>query len=248
MRKREPWKYATFVLLFIAIIGGGAGTAMAETSSSAHYQVTGTDFNAVSNSQACSSQYCAKASIGDMTADTGKSATSTARFGSIAATDSDPLLEVIVDSGISNLGTLTAETTAFKTMVVRVRTHLSEGYVLQIVGDPPKYGGHTLATPATPASALPGTEQFGINAAANTSPGVGADPLQVPSGQTSFGVVNDDYKIQNKFKYVSGDNVARSDSESGRTDYTISMIVNISNATPAGHYTGDFSAVVVPAY
>jgi hypothetical protein len=248
MRKQALWRSAKFVLLLIAIISGGAATAAAETSTSPHYQVTGTDFNAVSNSQACSSQYCAKASIGNMSADVGKSATSTARFGSIAATDSNPLLEVIVDPGVSNLGTLTTENTAFKSMTVRVRTHLSDGYVLQIVGNPPKYGGHTLTTSTTPTSALPGTEQFGINATTNTSPGVGADPLQVPSSQTSFGVVNDDYKIQNKFKYINGEGVARSNSESGRTDYTISMIVNISNATPAGHYTGDFSAVVVPLY
>jgi len=183
-----------------------------------------------------------------MTAETGKSATSTAKFGSISATDSDPLLEVIVDSGASNLGTLTTESTAYKSMTVRVRTYLSDGYVLQIVGNPPKYGDHTLATPTTPTSALPGTEQFGINATTNTTPNVGADPLQVPSSQTSFGVVNDNYKLANKFQYISGDEVARSESESGRTDYTISMIVNVSNSTPAGHYTGDFSAVVIPVY
>jgi hypothetical protein len=248
MRKQELWRSVKVVLLLAAILGFGAPVAMAETSSSAHYQVTGTEFNAVSNSQACSTQYCARASIGDMTADTGKSSTSTAQFGSISATDSDPLLEVIVDPGASNLGTLTTESTAYKSMTVRVRTYLSDGYVLQIVGNPPKYGDHSLATPTTPTSALPGTEQFGINAINNTTPNVGADPLQVPSNQTSFGVVNDDYKMANKFKYISGDEVARSNSESGRTDYTVSMIVNISNATPAGHYTGDFSAVVTPLY
>jgi hypothetical protein len=222
--------------------------ANAETSSSAHYQVTGTEFNAVSNSEACSTQYCAKASIGDMTAETGQNATSTAKFGSISATDSDPLLEVIVDPGVSNLGTLTTESTAYKSMTVRVRTHLSDGYVLQIVGNSPKYNGHSLTTLTTPTSALPGSEQFGINAVANTIPSVGAAPVQVPSTQTSFGEVNDTYKTANKFKYVSGDEVARSESESGRTDYTISMIVNVSNATPAGHYIGDFSAVVIPVY
>jgi hypothetical protein len=248
MRKQELWRSAKLALLMVAIVLCGAQGANAETSSSAHYQVTGTEFNAVSNSEACSTQYCAKASIGDMTADTATSPTTSARFGSISATDSNPLLEVIVDPGVSNLGTLTTESTAYKSMTVRVRTHLSDGYVLQIVGTPPKYGNHTLATPSTPASALPGSEQFGINAVANTLPNVGAAPVQIPTGQTSFGEVNDNYKTANKFKYVSGDEVARSESESGRTDYTISMIVNISNSTPAGHYSGDFSAVVVPIY
>jgi len=246
MQKRGLWSYAKFVLLVGAIVSS-TGTAAAETSSSPNYQMTDTEFSTMSNVLNCSAAYCAKASIGDMSAEAGKSTTSTARFGSVAA-DSEPLLEVIVDPGVSHLGTLTTDRTAFKTATVRVRTYLSNGYILQIVGDPPKYGDHTLATSNTPTSALPGTEQFGINAVANTIPETGADPQQVPSGQTSFGVVDDDYRIPNRFKYMSGDEVARSESESGRTDYTISFIVNVSNSTPAGHYTGDFSAIVTPVY
>jgi len=247
MQKRKLWGYAKGILLVVAIISAGASTVGAETSSSTHYQMTDTEFSAMSNKLNCSANYCAKASIGDMSAQAGKSPSSTASFGAIAA-DSDPLLEVIVDPGVSELGTLTTERTAYKTATVRVRTYLSSGYILQINGSPPKYAGHTLSTPTTPTSSAMGTEQFGINAVANTTPGVGTDPAQVPSDQTSFGVVNDNYKIQNKFKYTSGDQVARSDSASGRTDYTISFIVNVSNSTPAGHYSGDFSAVVTPVY
>lgn len=247
MRERKLWGYAKLVLLMAVVAGIGAPAAFAETSSSTNYQVTETEFGAMSTSENCSSQYCARASIGDMTeGGKSKSTATTAHFGTI--TDSDPLLEVIVDPGESNLGILSAEATATKTTTVRVRSYLSGGYVLQIVGNPPKYGNHTLNTPSTPTSALPGTEQFGINAVANTTPNVGANPAQVPSAQTSFGVVSDDYKTSNKFKYASGDEVARSNTESGRTDYTISMIVNIANNTPAGHYSGDFSAVVIPVY
>lgn len=234
------------MLLLVAIVSGSAGTAVAETSNSAHYQVSQTEFGAGSTLQSCSSQYCAKASIGDMTAGTSKGSTSAATFGSV--TNSEPLLDVIVDPGISNLGVLTTENTASKTTSVRIRSYLSNGYVLQIIGSPPVYSGHVLNTPSTPTAALPGTEQFGINATVNTVPNVGTDPVQIPSDQVSFGKVNDDYRIQNKFKYLSGDNVARSDTQSGETDYTISMIVNISNSTPAGHYSGDFSAVVIPVY
>jgi hypothetical protein len=70
----------------------------------------------------------------------------------------------------------------------------------------------------------------------------------VPSTQTSFGQAADDYAVPNLFKYVSGDVVAYSDSESGRTDYTISMIVNVAGSTPAGQFTGEYSAVVIPVY
>ncbi|HMI09650.1 MAG TPA: hypothetical protein VK497_04640 [Candidatus Saccharimonadales bacterium] len=246
MRKKGLWQYSKLMLLTALIVSGSAGTAFAETSTSDSYQITETQFGVGSTSQSCSSQYCAKTSIGDMTSGDSKSSGGSAKFGSV--TDSEPLLEVIIDPGVSNLGVLTTESTATKTMTVRIRNYLSGGYTLQIMGDPPKYGGHTLHTPTTPTASSPGTEQFAINASANTTPNVGAGPVQVPSDQMSFGVVNDDYKLPNLFKYVSGSVVAHSPTESGRTDYTISMIVNISNSTPAGHFAGDFSAVVIPVY
>jgi hypothetical protein len=234
------------MLLAVLIANGDVGTTFAVTSNSNNYQLTETEFGVGSSSQSCSGQYCAKTSIGDMAAGSSKSSGSSAKFGSV--TNAEPLLEVIIDPGESNLGVLTTENTATKTMTVRVRNYLSGGYVLQIVGDPPKHNGHALGTPTTPTTSSPGTEQFAINASANTTPNVGAGPVQVPSDQTSFGVVNDDYKLPNLFKYVSGSVVAHSPTESGRTDYTISMIVNISNSTPAGHFAGDFSAVVIPVY
>jgi hypothetical protein len=71
---------------------------------------------------------------------------------------------------------------------------------------------------------------------------------QVPSDSLSFGEVAPDYQTANLFKYVNGDMIASSAVETGRTDYTVSMIVNISNKTPAGHYSGDYSAIVIPRF
>lgn len=246
MQIRGLRQYVQLVLLAVVVISVGTGTMAAALSSSNSYQVTETEFGASSSLETCSGQYCSQTSIGDMTAGHATSPTYRTKFGSI--TNSEPLLEVIVEPGVSDLGMLTAEQTATKTTIVRIRNYLSGGYTLQVVGDAPKYNGHSLATPSTPAASAPGTEQFAINAVANTTPNIGANPVQVPSGQTSFGVVNDGYNTPNLFKYVSGSTLAHSTSESGRTDYTISMIVNISNKTPAGHYSGDFAAVVIPVY
>jgi len=246
MQKKRFWSYVLPVLLAVLVPLFGAGTAMAVTSSSSHYKVTETQFTSGTSVQSCSGSYCAKVSIGDAAVGTASSTDNAAKFGSI--TNSDPLLEVIVEAGASNLGTLTAETTATKTTVVKIRNYLSGGYVLQIIGAPPKFAGHTLSTSNTPVQSVPGTEQFGINAAANTNPVVGADLVQVPDSTTSFGLVKDNYKTPNLFMFNSGDNVAQSTKSSGETDYTISMIVNISSGTPAGHYSGDFSAVVIPVY
>ena len=246
MQKRRLWRYISLMLLAASLCIGGTGTAFAVTSTSPNYQVTETQFNAGSTIQSCSGQYCAKTSIGDTAVGRAASTEKTAQFGPI--TNSDPLLEVIVEAGVSNLGVLSTETTATKTMTVKVRNYLSGGYVLQIIGDPPKFNGHPLATPTVPTASKPGTEQFGMNAAANTSPTVGANPVQVPSDKTSFGIVAQDYRSANMFMFVSGAVVGRSLTESGQTDYTISMIVNISNSTPAGRYTGDYSAIVTPIF
>lgn len=230
----------------VLLVSAPAALADDSTSNSSSYKATELQFGSASNQQNCSASYCAKASIGDMNAGASSSATKTAAFGKIEG--SEPMLEVIVEPGASNLGILTTEHTASKTMEVQVRNYLSSGYILQITGDPPKYAGHALATPTTPTAATPGTEQFALNAADNSTPDIGAAPVQVPDGTFSFGTVEPDYSTPNRFKYISGDTIASSGKSSGRTDYTISMIVNVSNSTPAGHYQGDFSAVVIPTY
>lgn len=245
MRIGKWWHYSRPLLLAGLIVIASASTAVAQTAKSPTYQVSETQFGSTSAHQNCSAQYCAKASIGDISGGE-KMKTNTASFEPVES--SEPRLEVIVEPGVSNLGVLTTETTATKTMIVRISNYLGGGYTLQIDGSPPKFNNHTLSTPTTPTASTPGIEQFAINVAANTNPSVGAAPQQVPADQEVFGVVDDDYDTPNLFKYSSEEIIARSDSESGRTDYTISMIVNVSNSTPAGHFTGDFSAVVTPAF
>lgn len=245
MQKRSVGKYARLLLIGAALVGSiaMAGTAMAVTSNSPNYQITETQIGGGSSLESCSDQYCAQVTIGDVG---GANSSSSAEFGSIN-TD-EPLIEVIIEPGESNLGVLTTETTATKTTLVKVRSILSGGYALQIVGDPPKFEDHTLSASTTPIESRPGTEQFGINVVANTQPAVGAMPAQVPEGAEIFGEAAPGYNTPNFFKFVDGDVVGQGITESGRTDYTITMIVNISSATPAGKYSGDFMAIVVPVY
>jgi hypothetical protein len=234
------------MLLAAAIAFGGMPAVHAVTSTSPNYQMTESQFGSSSADESCSGEYCARASIGDPAIGESKSPNATANFGPV--TPDEPLLEVIVEPGESHLGFLETNKTATKTMGIKVRSYMSNGYMLQIVGTPPKYKDHTLATSATPVASQQGKEQFGINLVANTTPTIGASPAQVPSNELSFGEVEPAYRTPNLFKYNSGDVVARSTKESGRTDYTVSMIINVSNSTPAGRYNGDFSAVVIPVY
>jgi len=243
MRKQRFLGYVLLVGLTVSIAVSGATSVLAVTSSSPNYQVTETQFGTTQKS--CSGQYCAQASIGEPT--DGKAiANSTANFEDI--TNNEPFLDMIIEAGESNLGVLSTEKTATKITTVKIRSYLSGGYTLQIIGEPPKFEGHPLQTSSTPIASMPGTEQFGINIAANTTPKVGLNPVQVPDDQQIFGVAEDNYKTPNMFMYQSEDVIARGKTDTGRTDYTISMIVNISSSTPAGKYTGDFTAVIMPAF
>jgi len=226
------------------LVASGAGTANAITSSSNNYQMTETQFG--NTQKSCSGQYCAEASIGEAT-DGEASTDGSTQFEDIV--NNEPSLDMIVEPGDSNLGVLSTERTATKITSIKIRSYLiAGGYSLQIIGEAPKYGDHYLNTSGSPMASTPGTEMFGINVVANTSPAVGANPVQVPADQQVFGVANDNYKIPNKFMYQSEDVIAHGQTDSGRTDYTISMIVNISSTTPAGKYTGDFTAMLIPAY
>ena len=220
---------------------------LAVTSSSHGYEMSEAQFGAGGMLNSCSGQYCAKASIGPMGGTApAKSGPSTAQFQPVE--DNNPVLEVIVEPGESNLGVLATDKTATRTSIVRVRNHMGNGYFLQVIGDPPKFGNRTLATPAAPTASQKGKEQFAINFVHNPTLDLGADPLQVPSGQATFGQVAANYGTGDQFMYHSGDVVAQSNAPSGRTDYTMSMIVNVSGTTPAGHFTGDFSVVAIPMY
>lgn len=245
MRKRGILGYAVVILsLGLFAIGFGASTALAVDSSSNNYQMTEWEFGSGATIDGCSGSYCAQATIGDPGA--ANRATST-EFGEVE-TD-EPMLEVIIEVGESNLGDLSIDRTATKTSIVKVRNNFEGGYSLQMMGDPPKAGNHTLATPDTPTASLMGTEQFAINLTANTVPEVGTLPVQrssVEGEQTIFGEPTTDYNTANLFKYESGDIIAESLLDAGRTDYTISMIINIANTTPSGHYSGDFALFVVP--
>lgn len=246
MRNKYTYKGVRLVqLCFVAVFIASALAlpVQAVTSSSENYQLTESQFNGGTVAEGCSESYCSQASIGDMSGSVGKSS---AAFDQ--KPEDEPILEVIVDPGESNLGALTTEHTATKTMIVRIRNNLSEGYVLQLIGAAPKFGEHSLRTYAVPTASTPGIEQFGINVVANTTPLIGASPAQIPGGQGVFGDAYDGYNTPNLFKYTSGDVIARSTRSEGRTDYTVSMIVNIANTTPEGKYVADFAAVVVPTY
>jgi hypothetical protein len=194
-----------------------------------------------------SPSYSAQDSIGATAVGDSESANN--RLQSGATTTDDPMLEFSVSTTSVSLGALMTSLTRTGTASFSVRNYTSSGYVVQVIGAPPSNGSHTLTNMASSAASSQGTEQFGINVVANTSPETfGSNPVQVPSADFSFGTAASGYDTANAFKYNSGDTIALATESSGQTDYTMAYITNISTATPGGNYTGTQTLVCTGTY
>ncbi|HEX9679603.1 MAG TPA: hypothetical protein VGA08_03215 [Candidatus Saccharimonadales bacterium] len=195
-----------------------------------------------------SSNYNLRASLGDLGVGNSTS-TNFQLYGGFTTTDEE-YLEFVVNGAIVDLGLLSDSTTGTGSATFYVRSYLSNGYVVSTVGDPPaNSAGETLDAKSAQGAPITGTEEFGINLKANTSPTTfGAEPQQVPDSSFSFGYVSTGYNTANQFKYTNGDIIAQADSSSGQTTFTISYIANIALLTPAGLYTMDHVLVATATF
>lgn len=207
-------------------------------SCSTNYQVSETFFGSGGDLQNCSTAYCAKTSLGEL--GVGNSASTNYQAQAGFNTDRTPYLEFNVTSGSADLGVLSVGSAATANTTFSVKTYLAGGYVLTTESDPPTSTGtnvHTFTNLTAPTTSSPGTEQFGMNLVANTSPTTfGASPVQVPDSSFSFGTFASGYGTANQYKYNKGDTIAQSTKSTGQTNFTASYIFNISNVTPSGYY------------
>lgn len=240
-------RVAMTLVAILTLTLGGVGVAYAVPIQSPSFEVSEPEFGAGAALETCSGQYCAHASIGNPAGGSAGSGSYTAEFSEVEPED-DPVIEVIVDPGISDLGVLSTTQSATKTTLVKVKNYLSDGYTIQIMGKPPKYDDHSLKTYNTPTKSVPGKEMFGINLVANSEPEVGNDLEHTNPEMPGLGSIMPGYDKADHFMYKEDDVIAKSEGESSEVTYTISMVVNIGNSTPAGHYKGDFAAVVFPSF
>lgn len=194
--------------------------------------------------EANSTNYRSSSSIGDTAVGNTASANFQTEAGS--QTTDDPALSFIIEDGDATFGDFSASTAATATTSFSIINYTSYGYVVHVAGTSLSNGAHTIPAMATTDSSLPGTEQFGINLVANTSPiSFGANP---DHGQFGFGSATGDYDDPNAFRFVSGEAIASAPKSSGRTLYTISYIVNVGSLTPGGQYTGNQTIIVTGTY
>lgn len=205
---------------------------------SPNYQIDEIMIGTGGDPELCGDEYCAQQSVGG----SGGQASSN-NYGIMAGFGSpdEPTLSVaITGNTLIDLGVLSISGTAAASTSFTVASYLSEGYVVRVMGSAPTNtsgpGTHSLTALNAPNESVPGTEQFGINLVANTTPGIGANPVQQPDSSFSYGEPEIGYDQPDFFKYVNGDVVAKSTQESGQTAYTMSVIANIANSTPGGRY------------
>jgi len=152
-------------------------------------------------------------------------------------TTDEPALSFAVASSNVTFPTFSATAASTTTSTFAVSNYTSYGYIVQVLGSAPSNGAHTIAAMSSTGPSTAGSEQFGINLVANTSPNsVGLNPDQ---GQFGFGVAATNYNTSNNYRYVSGETVAMAPKSSGVTIYTMSYMVNVSNITPGGQYSGN---------
>lgn len=216
--------------------------------SSANYQVNEDFIGGGGLLESSSASYLSKESIGDVAV--GETSSGNFQTNNGFTTTNDPTLSFLVTGSNIDFSTLTAGTTATGTSTFSVKNYTSWGYVVLTTGNGPTNNGHVLAPMTSRGSSQTGTEQFGMNLTANTSPATfGAGPVQVPSGSFSYGVAASEYAVTNEYKYVEGDAIASAPKTSGQTDYTISYIANVNNTTtPGGKYVMNHVLVVVGTY
>ncbi len=236
------------ITLCLAFIGLSS-TASADQSSSPNYQVNETFFGTGGELNASSTNYSAKQSAGELTVGAMRSTIYSAQAG--FNTDREPYIAIAALTPSVDVGVLDVGSVKYGSAQFWVRAYLADGYVVQAYGGPPKITSHTLTTSSSLFGSTPGTEQFGINLAVNTSPAIGAAPTQFPDDSGNpfgFGAVDSDYATSNQFRYIDGDVIAGSNRSSSDTTYTISYLFNISPVTPAGTYTMNHSIVATATY
>jgi surface adhesion protein len=130
------------------------------------------------------------------------------------------------------LGTLTSTAVSSASHTVTLATNAANGLVLTYSGTTLTSGAHTIDAMSTAAASSPGTEQFGLNLRANTTPSIGADC----TGSAPIAAAATNYNTVNQFRFVSGDTIVSSSGGINSTTCTISYIANVAGATEAGNY------------
>ncbi len=247
MHLRGILNYRLISVLVLIFLFGAISKVNAQQICSGSYCANEYYFGTGGENELNSTNYTGRASTGSL----GVGETSSTSYSTQAGyvTTQEEYLEMIVNTTNVNLGTLSASSASTGTGTFYVRAYTSTGYFVQTISPPPSNGAVTLTNLTSQTASSVGTEQFGINLVANTSPTTfGANPSQAPDSSFAYGSASTGYNTANLYKYVAGDTIATAPKGIGRTDYTISYLANASPISKGGEYTVDHVLVVVATF
>jgi len=221
----------------------------AQSSLSPNYRVDQTFFGTGSERDLSSTSYKGSASVGDL--GVGYSASLNYQAYAGFNTTDEPYLEFVVTGSNIDLDYLDVGQAKTANGTFYVRAWQASGYVVRTESDPPTsaIGNHQITPLSSPTTSSPGTEQFGMNLVANTSPTTfGQAPQQIPDATFSFGAAAMGYDVADNFKYIKGEVVAQSPKSTSITLYTLSYLFNIDEETASGQFTFNHVLVATATY
>lgn len=130
-----------------------------------------------------------------------------------------------------DFGELSARRASRGSSQMLVATNAANGYSITASGTTLTSGNNIINQLAGGDVSRPGAGQFGLNLRANSTPAGGSDPVG-----PGLGVANTGYNQPNIFRFVNGESVASSPGPDDKRQYTVSYLVNVPAAQPAGIY------------
>lgn len=249
------------IILFVLIIVFNSNAISMAQSSSSNYKIEEYYFGTGGEVDASSDNYRAQQSTGALGVGTSSSDNYDANTG--FNTPAEPFLEMVSTGANLNFGTLDYNTVSSGATQAGacncsfyIRSYLSSQYTVITLSNPPTNENNNvmqaksvLGVPSTD----PNVEEFGINLVDNSSPDIGANPVNQPDDSFADGRAATGYNTPNNFKYVKGDIIASSPLTSGNqgvglSEYTISYMMKIKKLTPAGVYTLNNDLVVISTF
>ena len=241
------------LLALVLLVPATAFANQTGQTASPHYQLDEVFIGSGGELHACTSggNYCAKESAGETAV--GKTCGTAVCAQAGFNTDRTPYIEMDVANTAVNVGTLSTSGPKWNSQATfTVKAYLAHGYSVVNASPPPTNGSYTMHTDTSPTASSVGTEQFGMNVVANTSPAsTGADPQYTPDATFSFGLPGAEYGTANQYMYSNQaglNQVAYSNSSSSNTTFTITYVFNISPVTPGGVYTMQHVLVATATY
>jgi hypothetical protein len=149
--------------------------------------------------------------------------------------------------------------TAIATSQMAASTNAGSGYVISVFGTTLTSGSNTITamnTSGTGDVAVRNSSQFGTNLKANTTgvstPAVGIEVAPSANGTNYRGEALVGYNTVDRFRFVSGENLADSGSATlGASDaqiFTNAYIVNVPGSQAAGTYTTTLTYICTPTF